>query len=101
MGRRRIRPARQPTYGVARGSIQRAVLSSLMRGETLRVPVTAKSAGKRAPAGMTSAAWSGMLKRLALAGYHVERGNNDYADGLFDTYRLKRLVDGSEEPVTI
>lgn len=94
MGRKRIRAPRQPTHGVARGRIQRAVLGSLMRGETLKVPVTAKKVGKRTPAGMTRGSWAGMLRRLSNAGYRVERGNDDYADGLYDTYRLVRVVEG-------
>lgn len=82
--------------GVARGVIQRAVLGQLLAGKGVRVPVTAKTTGRRGPAGMTAGAWQGMQRRLRDAGYCVERTNDDYASGCFDLYRIRQMLPQSD-----
>ena|SRR6266487_1614191 len=93
MGRKRIRLEPNPTDGIARGVLQRAVLSRLLAGDVITVPASGRGRVRRPPAGMTRLAWTAFQRRLKLRGYQLEWAPNDYASALFDTYRLTRLFD--------
>lgn len=85
MGRRRVRPHRTATYGIARGWRQRAILDSLLAGERLGVLTHPGRQTPTPPGGMSLGAWQAFMTRLMTAGYRLEWEGDHF--GRF-TFRL-------------